>query len=118
MPTNYDENGVLRELLDDTTEKVYTYANDGTQIGVRNYTPAELAEKQARVAEQAIQADAATRRLMVKQIVTDLKTEKDRLDVVLAKSPAQITGGDTKDVARASKRIADAAIDIARLLTE
>jgi hypothetical protein len=55
-------------------------------------------------------------RLAVQAIITDLQAEKDRCQVVIDKTAANITGGDTKDVARAAKRIADAAIDLARFV--
>jgi hypothetical protein len=67
-------------------------------------------------AEEAAAALTATR-AAVKLIITDLQAEKTRCDVVIAKANNTVTGADTKDVARAAKRIADAAIDLARLVT-
>ena len=55
-------------------------------------------------------------RNLIPQIIADLKTEKARCDTVLAKDNSAITPGDTKDVARAAKRIADATIDLARFI--
>lgn len=116
MPSNYTDS-FLSEWKDDATRKVYTFAPDGTQSSIRDYTPEENAEADAAAAELAIQTESAARKAVVKQIVTDLQAEKARVQMVIDKSNAQITAGDTKDVARAAKRIADAAIDIARLLT-
>jgi hypothetical protein len=111
------QEGTLVEQWDDDTRIYTSYDAEGTPTS-RPYTGPENVVADANAAAAATRAAEETRRAAVKLIVTDLKAEKDRLDVVLAKTPAQITGGDTKDVARASKRIADAAIDIARLLTE
>ena len=46
----------------------------------------------------------------------DLQAEKARAQVVIDKPNNTITGGDTKDVARAAKRIADATIDLAKFV--
>ena len=43
-----------------------------------------------------------------------IRRTQRRLIEALVKANNQITGADTKDVARAAKRIADAAIDLAR----
>lgn len=76
----------------------------------RPKTTAELAADTARASQEVT-------RTAVKAIVNDLQAEKARCDVVLAKTNAAITGADTKDVARAAKRIADAAIDLARFVS-
>lgn len=77
------------------------------QWTVRPWTAEELA---AQAAAAQYEAD----RLTVKAIITDLRAEKARAQVVIDKANNAITGADTKDVARAAKRIADAAIDLAR----
>lgn len=77
------------------------------QWTVRPWTAEELA---AQAAAAQYEAD----RLTVKAIVTVLQAEKARAQVVIDKANNAITGGDTKDVARAAKRIAAAAIDLAR----
>lgn len=106
------------EYANDSTRKVYTFDDNGQQILERAYTAEENAAADAEAATLATQEAAAARKAVVKQIVTDLQAEKARVQPVIDKSNAQITGADTKDVARAAKRIADAAIDIARMLTE
>ena len=77
------------------------------QWTVRPWTAEELAV-------QAAAAQYEADRLTVRAIITDLQAEKARAQAVIDKTNANITGGDTKDVARAAKRIADAAIDLAR----
>lgn len=81
----------------------------------------KLVETRAMTAEEQADFDrqqaAIAQRETVKLIVTDLQTEKARVQPIIDKANNQITAADTKDVARASKRIADAAIDLARLLT-
>lgn len=67
---------------------------------------------------EAVRTARAASRAAVKAIITDLQAEKARADAVIAKTTAQITGADTKDVARAAKRIADAAIDLARFVQD
>jgi hypothetical protein len=64
----------------------------------------------------AIQAerDRLAQRAVVRQVVTDLQAEKDRAQTIIDKTNALITAGDTKDLARSVKRIADACIDLAR----
>lgn len=69
--------------------------------------------------ELAVEAEQAQLKLLftsIKTIITDLQNEKARYQVVINKTNANITGGDTKDVARAAKRIADATIDLTKLL--
>lgn len=73
----------------------------------RPWSVLELAERTAAAAYEA-------QRLIVKAIIVDLQAEKTRAQVVIDKPNNSVTGADTKDVARAAKRIADAAIDLAR----
>ncbi len=77
----------------------------------RPWTAEQLAARQAA-------ADRKANRAAVKAIITDLQAEKARCDVVIAKPNNTITGADTKDVARAGKRIADAAIELARFVRD
>ena len=77
------------------------------QWTVRPWTAEELA---AQAAAAQYEAD----RLTVRQIVTDLKAEKARAQEVIDATTA--TANERK-VARAAKRIADAAIDLARYVT-
>ena len=107
------------EWHDDVSRKVHTYAIDGTELGLpRDYTLEENEEADRAAALATVGAEREATRAAVQLIITDLKLEKDRMDPVLAKTPAQITGGDTKDVARAAKRIADAAIELARFVQD
>ena len=70
--------------------------------------------------ELAAQAEAAAyeaQRLTVKAIIADLRAEKTRAQAVIDTPNATINTSPAphiKDVARAAKRIADAAIDLAR----
>ena len=76
----------------------------------RPLTPEELA---ARAAAAQYEAD----RLAVRQIITDLRAEKARAQAVIDTPNATIKSNPAPyvvDVARAAKRIADAAIDLAR----
>lgn len=114
------EDGVLRQFWDaDSTPRMYyEYDANGNLTLEREFTVQENSSTDYLI-QDALNAEAAqARRAAVKLIVTDLKVEKDRVQAVLDKTNAQITPSDTKDVARAAKRIADAAIDLARLLTE
>ena len=80
------------------------------QWTVRPWTAEELAA-------QAAQAQYEADRLTVRQIVTDLRAEKARAQAVIDTPNATIKSNPApyvNDVARAAKRIADAAIDLAR----
>lgn len=110
--------GILRERRDDTARTVTTYGEAGQVTGTRPYTAGEnTAADATAVVEQERLAREATR-TAIKAIVTDLRAEKARAQVVIDKPNNTITGGDTKDVARAAKRIADAAIDLARFVKD
>jgi len=112
------QDGRLLERHDDTTRTVTTYDETGTLIETRPYTAEENAAADAAAeVEQERLARRATR-AAIKAIVTDLQAEKARAQVVIDKPNNTITGGDTKDVARAAKRIADAAIDLARFVKD
>ncbi len=102
------------ERFDDVARTVSTLDEQGEVVDVRPYTAAENADADAKAAQPALDAEHAATKGRVQTIITDLKAEKDRLDIVINKTNAQIGPGDTKDVARAAKRIADAAIDLAK----
>ena len=87
---------------------------DGVPTQTWTARPWNAAETAERAAREARIADRAK----VKAIITELQAEKVRADAVIAKANNTITGGDTKDVARAAKRIADAAIDLARFVKD
>ena len=82
------------------------------QWAVRPWTEAELAAKAAQSANEAL-------RDTVKAIINDLRAEKARAQTVIDTPNATINTSPAphiKDVARAAKRIADAAIDLARFV--
>ena len=82
------------------------------QWAVRPWTEAELAAN-------AEQAAYAAQRATVKAIINDLRAEKARAQTVIDTPNATINTSPAphiKDVARAAKRIADAAIDLARFV--
>lgn len=110
--------GVLVARHDDTTRIVTTYDATGAVTSSRPYTTAKNAAADAAAAAEAARAERAADRAAVKAIITDLQAEKTRAQTVIAKTNAQITGADTKDVARAAKRIADAAIDLAKFVRD
>lgn len=110
------EEGSLIEQWNDVAQ---TYSDFRTNPAtVRPYTAEEIAEAGVRTAESQATESRRVARLAVKAIITDLQAERARCDVVIAKSNAQTSGADTKDIARAAKRIADAAIDLARFIQD
>ena len=111
-------NGILLKSFDDTTRTVTTYNAAGQVTSTRPYTTAENTAADAAAAAEAERLAREADRATVKAIITDLKAEKARAQVVIDKTNASITGADTKDVARAAKRIADAAIDLARFVKD
>ena len=89
------------ELVDGLPVRVWTW---------RAWTAEELAGQEAAAAYEA-------QRLLVKAIITDLRAEKDRAQSVIDTANATINASPApyiKDTARAAKRIAGAAIDLAR----
>jgi len=97
--TKHDESVVL---VDGVPTQTWT---------ARPWNADEIAAREARIQREAT-------RTAVKAIITDLKAEKTRAQTVIDKTNATITGADTKEVARAAKRIADAAIDLARFVKD
>ena len=98
----------------DTTRTVTTYDETGAVASTRPYTAEENA---AAVAEAAARAQRVAGRLTVRAIITDLQAEKARAQAVIDTPNATIKSNPApyvNDVARAAKRIADAAIDLAR----
>ena len=89
------------ELVDGLPVRVWTW---------RAWTAEELAAQEAAAAYEA-------QRILVKAIITDLRAEKARAQTVIDTANATINNSPApyiKDTARAAKRIADAAIDLAR----
>ncbi len=111
-------NGILIKSFDDATRTVATYGATGQVTETRPYTAQENAAADAAAAAEAAREERAADRAKVKAIITALQAEKTRVQAVIDKSNAAITGADTKDVARAAKRIADAAIDLARFVRD
>jgi hypothetical protein len=109
----YGAGGVLIEHYDDATRTVTYYdEKTGAFLSTRPYGPDENATADA----EATKAEGKTG---VELIVADLKTEKDRVQAIIDTPNATINtnpAGFIKDVARASKRIADAAIDLAKFV--
>lgn len=123
MSMRFFTDGVCREFWDDQTRTYTAYNADGSPVpstqqnpNPRPYTPQENTRADDEAAAQVVLTELETRRAAVRAIITELVAEKDRCNTVIAKDNSAITGGDTKDVARAAKRIADAAIDLAKLL--
>ena len=107
----------VTEVRDDTTRTVTTYDETGAVTSTRPYTDDENAAADAAVAEAAAQAQRKADRLAVRAIITDLQAEKARAQVVIDTPNSTIKTNPAPyvvDVARAAKRIADAAIDLAR----
>lgn len=100
----------------DTATDTYdpAYAVTGSSVA-QSWTPRPWTAE-----ELAAQAEAAAyeaRRLTVKAIIADLRAEKTRAQAVIDTPNATIKTNPAPyvvDVARAAKRIADAAIDLAR----
>lgn len=111
--------GVLRKFWDADSDPrtYYEYDAQGVQTLARPFNAAENTIATNDAAVDVAEAAAAARVSAVRLIITDLVAEKARVQLVIDKANASITANDTKDVARAAKRIADAAIDIAKLLT-
>lgn len=102
----------------DTATDTYepTYTVDGATVvqswTLRPWTAEELAAKAEQAANEALRAT-------VKAIINDLRAEKARAQTVIDTPNATINTSPAphiKDVARAAKRIADAAIDLARFV--
>ena len=111
-------NGILIERADDIARTVTFYGPTGAVTGSRPYTAAENTAADLAVAAASARLAREATRTAVKAIIVDLVAEKDRVDLVIAKANNAISGADTKDVARAAKRIADAAIDLSRLVQD
>lgn len=114
--------GILRldpsgEYYDDLTRTVTVYDEQGN-ASERPYTAAENAAVDQVIAQEQARIDREATRTAIRAIVTDLKAEKARAQAVIDKTNATITAADTKDVARAAKRIADATIDLARFVKD
>jgi len=114
VSTEVFEGSALAYRWDDTTRTVTDFTTDPPSV--RPYTAEENAAAAQDDADDADDAAYEAQRAVVKQIVTDLQAEKARAQTVIDKTNNQISGGDTKDVARAAKRIADATIDLARFV--
>ena len=98
----WESNGVTGvQLVDGLPVREWTW---------RAWTAEEIAAQEAAAAYEA-------QRLLVKAIIADLRAEKNRAQTVIDATNATINNSPAsyiKDTARAAKRIADAAIDLAR----
>lgn len=108
--------GKLRQFWNSTARTYTEYGESGEVLNTRQYTPEENARLDAEIALAQAKSTRAAQRALIKAIITELVAEKDRVQLVIDKANASITGADTKDVARAAKRIADAAIDLAKFV--
>ena len=68
--------------------------------------------------EQAAATEATTLRGTLAQVISDVNAEIARCDAILAKTAATITGADTKDAARATKRVAFALRDLVKIIQQ
>ena len=104
------------DLRDATDEQTYDWSIELVDgLPVETWTPRPWTADE--LAAQAAAAQYEADRLTVRQIVTDLKAEKARAQAVIDTPNATIKSNPAPyvvDVARAAKRIADAAIDLAR----
>ena len=102
---------------DDATRTVTTYDESGVVASTRPYTAEENAAADAAITAAAVRAQQEADRLTVRQIITDLRAEKARAQAVIDTPNSTIKTNPAPyvvDVARAAKRIADAALDLAR----
>lgn len=102
---------------DDQSRTVTTYDESGAVTSTRPYTADENAAADAAIAEAAALAKREADWLVVRAIITDLRAEKTRAQAVIDTPNSTIKSNPAPyvvDVARAAKRIADAALDLAR----
>ena len=105
---------------DDATRTVTTYDEAGSVITSRPYGADENAAADDLVAIEAAQIARAEAAARVRAIVDDLQAEKTRYDEVIASSASTVAQLRSELVksARAGKRVADAAIDLARYVRD
>ena len=89
------------------------FDSEGSVIGTRPYTDVENASADDALQWESENASHETTRSLVKAIITDLKAENDRAQAVIDDVAAT---RNEKNLGRAVKRIADAAIDLARFV--
>lgn len=114
-------NGIIVQQWDDATATYTERDLTGAVTLTRPYNADETAAAAIRAAAAQAAADRATLRAAVKQIVTDLQAEKDRVQPTLDATAADINAAPAaylQDTAKAAKRIADAAIDLARFVKD
>lgn len=111
----YDGNNNAVYIWDFANQLLFHTLEDGT-TETRPFTEAEIALIPELEAQNEVETSRETARLAIKAIITDLQVEKTRVEAVIAKTNSTVTGGDTKDVARAARRIADATIELARFI--
>ena len=108
---NYEEDGILVVEYD----KVARIRYDRIAGTSRPFTDEENAIADDEATRVKAAADHAVNRATVNRIITDLKAEKSRADEVIGSTSA--TQEDKKN-ARAIRRVADAAIDLARFVKD
>lgn len=117
----YREDGTywVDEVHDDETRTVTTLDEAGAVVSTRPYTPEENAAADADAAQAAADAEHAATQERIAAIVDDLQAEKERVQVTIDADNSAINDSPAnyvKDNARAAKRIADAAIDLAKFV--
>lgn len=125
--SSYDSTGTLRQFWDDEGDGTpqrpartyHEYDEQGEEILARPYNAEENAVADVSAVQAAQQASLDSSRAAVKLIITDLQTEKARVQPVIdLQNSATVTTSQIKDVAKATKRVADAAIELARFVQD
>jgi hypothetical protein len=104
---------------DPATRTVTTYDETGAVVDQRPYTAEENAAADLDAAQAAEAAEHQATADRVALIIDELQAEKDRVQVTIDTPNATINASPAnyvKDNARAAKRIADAAIDLAKFV--
>lgn len=119
--TGCELNGILIQQWDDATATYTERDTTGAVTLTRPYNADETAAAAIRAAAAQAAVDRAALHAAVRQIITDLQAEKDRAQIVLDATAADINAAPATyivDAAKAAKRIADAAIDLARFVKD
>lgn len=98
---------------DDAARTAEVRTPDGALIQTRPFTAEENATAAAAAAAETARADREAARVAVRAIVTDVKVEMDRVQPII-----DTGSGDSLKLARATKRIGAAVIDLARLVKD
>lgn len=118
--------GVLRQWWNDATRTYTEYDAQGVQTLSRPYNAQENTAADAEAALVAAEAEAAALKAAVKLIITEVKTEKDALDLRFNPggtivSNTTVNSGPApfvKDTYQSLKRTMAAVIDLAKLVDD